>query len=1037
MGDDVLPSLDGAAGPMKAARPASDLRTFLIADIRGYTAFTQRFGDERAAALARRFAVVTSAVVELDGTVLELRGDEALCVFISPRQALRAAAALQRRFVTETQQDPQLPLPVGIGIDIGEAVAVGDGYRGGALNLAARLCSMAGPGEILATAEVVHLARRLDGLSYLPRDPVRIKGIDDPVRPVRVVPEGDDPARQLAALRALPPTRQRSGGPRWLPPPVRRRPVLAVGAAVAAAVVAATVVVVTEGRSRLTSLGEDVAGIVDPASGALVAQVPVGTDPTAMTAGAGAVWAVNTDDDTVARIDPATRSVVQVIDVGGAPSSAVIGGGSLWVANSSSGTVSRIDPASGRVQQTLPVGATPSAVAFDRGALWVTDTAAAAVLRVDPATGAVTAHIGVGDAPTAVVAGNGSLWVSNSGDGTVSQIDPSKATALPPVHVGTDPRGLALDGESLWVANNLDGTVTRIDTATDSVAATIPVGNGPAGVAVAGGKVWVADQDGAAIIEVDPVRNTAAATVPTASQPAGLVAAGTQLWVAAGARPALHRGGTFTAGISGVGLDPAFPDSLELGMLYDGLVAFRRVPGAAGEVVVPDLALGLPAPGDGGRTYTFRLRRGVRWSTGGAVTGREIRRGIERAVASGALPDLAVVGADRCTPVVCDLSAGIAVDDAAGTVTIRLSRPEPEFLDDLALTVAVPVPTPLAGVDHPLPTTGPYRVGRYDPDVSLVLIRNPYFHEWSHAAQPAGFPDRLVFTVDHWTFEHPGGIPRSRFDWMDVRGADLAALRSRVGDRLRVSPRLAERYLFLNTSVAPFDVLAARRAVSYAIDRAAVAAGLADPGEVTCQVLPPTIPGYRPYCPYTLRPDASGTWHAPDLATAQRLVQQSGTAGAAVTVWTSSAVARGMQPVVDAMNEIGYRATLRVVPGGAYFDELNRHPEAQAGSFGWIGGYPSASQFTTSSECAAIRTGQNYARFCDPSIDARISDALALEAQSPQQASDTWAAVDRALTDEVPLVPLLVATNAVVLAPRVRHYEVDVIGPLYDQLWLK
>jgi peptide/nickel transport system substrate-binding protein len=419
------------------------------------------------------------------------------------------------------------------------------------------------------------------------------------------------------------------------------------------------------------------------------------------------------------------------------------------------------------------------------------------------------------------------------------------------------------------------------------------------------------------------------------------------------------------------------------------------------------------------------------------VTGSEIRRGIERTVATGVLPDLAVVGADGCTPAACDLSAGVAVDDAAGTVTIRLSKPDPEFLDDLALTVAVPVSTPLAQVDRPLPTTGPYTVGRYDPDAALLLVRNPYFHEWSHAAQPAGFPDRMVFTIDPSKFEHPGRIPRSGFDWVDVRGADLDALRSAVGDRLQISPRLGERYLFLNAGVPPFDVLAARRAVSYAIDRAAVAADWPEPGVVTCQVLPPTVPGYRPYCPYTLRPDAGGTWKAPDLATAQRLVRQSGTAGARVTVWTNSPPARAMQHVVDAMNEIGYRATLRVFPAGSYFDELGRHPEVQAGAVGWVAGYPSPSQFTTESECAAIGTGQNFARFCDPSIDARISDALALEARSPQQAGDAWAGVDRALTDALPLVPLLVGTNAVLLSPRVRHYEVDVIGPLWDQVWLK
>ena len=235
----------------------------------------------------------------------------------------------------------------------------------------------------------------------------------------------------------------------------------------------------------------------------------------------------------------------------------------------------------------------------------------------------------------------------------------------------------------------------------------------------------------------------------------------------------------------------------------------------------------------------------------------------------------------------------------------------------------------------------------------------------------------------------------------------------------------------------PFDVPDARRAVSFAIDRGAVAADWPDLGDVTCQVLPPTVAGYRPYCPYTLRADDSGTWKAPDVATAQQLVRRSGTAGAAVTVWTDAFVARPMQDVVDAMNAVGFHATLHVVSTPSYYTELGKHPEAQAMFNGWIAGYPSPSQFATPSMCEAIATGWNLARFCDPSLDAQITDALALEAQSPQQADDTWATVDRALTDGASLVPLLVDRNAVLLSARVRHYEVDPTGPVYDGVWLR
>lgn len=182
----------------------ASIRTFLIADVRGYTAFTQERGDEAAALLAGRFAAVArEAVGARDGTVVELRGDEALVVFDSARQAIRAAIELQRRFVDATVADPTLPLAVGIGLDAGEAVPVDEGYRGGALNLAARLCSIAGPAEILASTAVTHLARKVDGVAYVDRGAVRLKGLKDPVQVIRLRAEADDPAEDIAFRRAL------------------------------------------------------------------------------------------------------------------------------------------------------------------------------------------------------------------------------------------------------------------------------------------------------------------------------------------------------------------------------------------------------------------------------------------------------------------------------------------------------------------------------------------------------------------------------------------------------------------------------------------------------------------------------------------------------------------------------------------------------------------------------------------------------------------------------------------------------------------
>src|SRR5262249_27360332 len=163
-------------------------------------------GDEAAARRATKFARLAHDAVEAGGgSVVELRGDEALAVFDSARQAIRAAIELQVQFVEQTVADPALPLAVGIGLDAGEAVPVDGGYRGGALNLAARLCSLAGPGEVLASREVAHLARKMDGLRYVDRGHVRLKGLTEEVNVVGVRPEGEDLAEATAFRRALGP----------------------------------------------------------------------------------------------------------------------------------------------------------------------------------------------------------------------------------------------------------------------------------------------------------------------------------------------------------------------------------------------------------------------------------------------------------------------------------------------------------------------------------------------------------------------------------------------------------------------------------------------------------------------------------------------------------------------------------------------------------------------------------------------------------------------------------------------------------------
>lgn len=190
---------DGSASPMSvgslnpadgAAAPLSHLRTFLIADLRESTRFASERGEATAAELVARFeALVREGVAARDGQVIESRGNEVVVAFGLARQALRAALDLQERAARAGATEPHGPLPMGIGLDAGEAVPTEGGYRGGALNLAARLCGMAAPGEVLTSAGMMHLARRTPGLAYVERGELAEDGGDDPVRVIQALAE--------------------------------------------------------------------------------------------------------------------------------------------------------------------------------------------------------------------------------------------------------------------------------------------------------------------------------------------------------------------------------------------------------------------------------------------------------------------------------------------------------------------------------------------------------------------------------------------------------------------------------------------------------------------------------------------------------------------------------------------------------------------------------------------------------------------------------------------------------------------------------
>jgi len=843
------------------------------------------------------------------------------------------------------------------------------------------------------------------------------------------------------------------------------RKTIAVTAASAIAVAAAALIALalTGNGHKQIRLVADAVGVVR--KGRLADQGHVDVSPSALAVGPKAIWIANSDANSVSRVDEKTLAVQQTIPVGNGPSAVAVGGGAIWVANGLDGTVSRIDPKANKVVQTRQVGSGPVAIAYGLGSVWVANRSDQTVSRIDPRTGDVLDTVAAGTDAAAIAAGDGAVWVVDQERGRIARLQPGFASPVLTINVGNGPSAVALGAGSVWVANTIDSTVSRIDPRTNRVVATIDVGPGPSSLAVAADGVWVANEFDDTLVRIRPDGNRLDRKIRLQQRPVAAAAAAGSVFVAVGASPTSHRGGTLTiAGSDVETIDPARAYSnagwSTVIMTNDGLLTFRRIGGAEGAQVVPDLAADLPTPTDGGRTYTFRLRRGIQYSNGTLVRPEDFRRALERDIV-GQVPGGyfgGIVGATACAarPARCDLSRGIVVDRQARTVTFHLRASDPDFLYKLAtpFTDAVPAATPLQDVGrHPLPATGPYMVARYRRGRFLKLVRNPFFRLWSQDAQPDGYPDAIVWKLGNAPTAQARAVEAGKgdlaFDGAGFSPSLIADLETRYASQLRDNPIPRTTYMFLNARVSPFDDIHVRRALNYAVDRASVvrALGGSDFAQPTCQFLPPGFPGYRPYCPYTVRPGPSGTWSGPDLAKARRLVAESGTQGASVTVWIPSDPKNGGRAregtvAVPLLQQLGYRARAKHLGGDYYAKAGDSRLKVQAGVQSWGADYPAPLDFFFLLSCRSFVRGTgsnpNFSEFCDPQIDRQITRARALEVTDPALASSLWTRIDREVVDQAPVVPLVNPKQVDFLSRRVGNYQYSPQwGVLLDQLWVR
>lgn len=400
-----------------------------------------------------------------------------------------------------------------------------------------------------------------------------------------------------------------------------------------------------------------------------------------------------------------------------------------------------------------------------------------------------------------------------------------------------------------------------------------------------------------------------------------------------------------------------------------------------GYTLVPEVAADYPRISNGGKTYTFTIRKGLRFSTGAPVTAADVAHTLNRvlnpvlhAYAARLFQD--IVGARAVAKGRASEASGVVA--RGRTLTIRLTRPLGDFAARVAYGACVvprTLPVDAEGAKPPIPTAAPYFVSAYVPGERVVLERNPYYR----GSRPHRV-DRIEIDLEPDGAGIIDRVDRGDLDYGWVANADYGPrageLERKYGvnrSRFFAVPTGFLRMFVLNTSRLLFrDNPALRRAVNFAVDRRALLRerGILG-GAVTDQYLPPTLPGFHDARIYPLE--------KPDLEAATRLARGNERSGKAVLYAPALPFATAQAQIVKAnLRRIGIRVAVKQFPVSLYFEKLDA-PGApfDIGWAGWLADLPDPSLLNDLFE-GRNAPSPNESRFSSARFDRLLENASRL-----------------------------------------------------------
>jgi peptide/nickel transport system substrate-binding protein len=517
------------------------------------------------------------------------------------------------------------------------------------------------------------------------------------------------------------------------------------------------------------------------------------------------------------------------------------------------------------------------------------------------------------------------------------------------------------------------------------------------------------------------------------------------------------------------------------------LVQFNHVVGPAGNIVVPDLATSVPKPTNGGKTYTFHLKNGIRWGppVNREITSNDVRYGIERMArpkngAQYGFYFTVIQGLDKYAKGEAKSISGIKTPNKK-TISITLTQPTGDFPFRMTMPAVAPMPPEVlkcfegkvGKYGRYVVSSGPYMIegsedmnisscaamkpiSGYDGTTSLTLVRNPNYRQSTDSRKAReNLPDSFEFTTNSNPDDiyNKVGAGDLEDEYVTASPKVFREYQTNASKRKYLKSNSADGtyYITMNLTQAPFDDIHVRKAMNWVMDKEALRKAWGGPvaGEIAQHVIPnPMLLGkLNNFQPYKTKGDTGNLAKAKAEMAKSKYATKNGVCTAkeckgVLLITDVRAVDKLTLPVIQAgAAKLGITFTVRQVNGAYPVIQTPSKNIPISNRPRWFKDYADPSTFIDPLFNNILNAGNtNYSLVgLTPSIakqygiTGNVNNVPSIKKQADKCATlignarvSCYAAVDRFLMDDVvPWIPYMWANQVNIISPTVAKWQFD------------